>query len=554
MEGSRKGRPARRSAPHKRGAAPLLCGVTSGRRPVDAPGGGRSVRWPPSLKVTFVLSLIGFVVVLSLTLALVAAHRVSSTLYEQMVQRGDSLAMSLAREAARFLDVEDPMERELSLMLLTYRLTVGDVAYAQVVDQGRTVSQSVQDDPEVLDSLPPPSGAVSGRKLQASGREYVDFIRFLPGGGENSFVRLGISMAAVHGQARRTLIMMAGLSLLFTVLGAGLAFLLYSAILKPLERVVVSIRSLAAGHWHTRAPLQGSRELRELASAFNGMARVIAERTRELHQVNAELRSANRAKAEFLAMIGHELKTPLHSVRGYCQLLLEELDGPLSPGQRADLEAILAAGNHLLALIDNILKFTASGDDQVHRTWFPLPTLLEQAANHVRPLAHRRKVQLQVDAGAVDEVYADETKLKQVLINLLHNAVKYSPAGSPVQMVAGTAGTEAGGFWVAVDDAGPGIAREDRERVFEPFERGRPEAEDRELKGLGLGLAVVRRYVEAHGGSVTVESAPLGGSRFRIVVPASGASADKPASSRDPGLVREATSARVPSQEAGGVA
>src|SRR5690606_13856926 len=233
---------------------------------------------------------------------------------------------------------------------------------------------------------------------------------------------------------------------------------------------------------------------------------VIAERTRQLHAVNAELRSANRAKAEFLAMIGHELKTPLHSVRGYCQLLLEELDGPLSPGQRADLEAILAAGNHLLALIDNILKFTASGDDELHRTRFPLPALLEQAANHVRPLAHRRHIDLHVDAGPVGEVWADETKLKQVLINLLHNAVKYSPAGSRVQMVAGT---EAGGFWVAVDDAGPGIPAQDRERLFEPFERGSPEAEDRELKGLGLGLAVVRRYVEAHGGSVTVEPSAL---------------------------------------------
>src|SRR5690606_19610420 len=195
----------------------------------------------------------------------------------------------------------DPMERELSLMLLTYRLTVGDVAYAQVVHQGRIVSQSVQDDGQLLENLPPLSEAAPGQTLKVGGREYVDFVRFLPGGGEASFVRLGISLAAVHQQARHTLMVMAGLSLLFTVLGAGLAFLLYSAILKPLERVIASIRSLAEGHWHTRAPLQGSRELQELASAFNGMARVIAERTRELHEVNAELRSANQAKAEFLA-------------------------------------------------------------------------------------------------------------------------------------------------------------------------------------------------------------------------------------------------------------
>src|SRR5690606_38338172 len=116
--------------------------------------GGCPVRRAPSLKLTFLLSLIAFATFLSLAFAVVATHRMMTMLHEQVVQRGENLSESLAREASRFLEVEDLRERELSLMLLTYRLTVGDVAYAQVVHQGKTVSQSVQGDRTLLERLP----------------------------------------------------------------------------------------------------------------------------------------------------------------------------------------------------------------------------------------------------------------------------------------------------------------------------------------------------------------------------------------------------------------
>src|SRR5690606_38531907 len=119
---------------------------------------------------------------------------------------------------------------------------------------------------------------------------------------------------------------------------------------------------------------------------------------------------------------------------------------------------------------DNILKFSASGSESLHLCVLSLPALLEQAANHVRPMAYQRNVELAIDSGGVEEIWADETKLKQVFINLLHNAVKYTAPGTRVEV---RAGGEAGTFWVDVTDEGPGIPPEDRERIFEPFERGR---------------------------------------------------------------------------------
>src|SRR5690606_14737023 len=177
-----------------------------------------------------------------------------------------------------------------------------------------------------------------------------DLVRVLPGESSQSYVRLGVSLEVVEEKVRKNWAVMLGLTAMFTAIGAALAFGLYSAILKPLERVMASIRRLGAGDLGARVTVQGSQELQELARAFNRMAEEIARRSEELERVNAELRSAYRAKSEFLAMIGHELKTPLHSVRGYCQLLLEGVDGPLTAEQRADIHAVLAAGNHLLSL------------------------------------------------------------------------------------------------------------------------------------------------------------------------------------------------------------
>lgn len=477
------------------------------------------MRFSLGMKGTFLLALVGFSALMAVGFATIWAYRVTTDLREQVEQRGESFTANLAGEAARVLHIEDSLERELSLMLLTHRL-MGEVVYAQIVHQGVVVSQSTRDPGIVLEPLASPGEAPPVREQSAGGKPVIEFIQLLPvespspDPSQRSYVRLGLSLEQVQEKVRRNLIDMGALALLFTVAGAAVAYGLYSAILVPLERVIGSIRRLQAGDLEARAHIASYPELKELGDAFNRMAEEIGRRNEELERVNAELRSANDAKSRFLAMIGHELKTPLHSVRGYCQILLEELGGPLTQEQRADIEAVLASGNHLLSLIDNLLHFSASGTETLHRTPVFLADLLQQAADYVKPLAHRKELFVRVETHVYGTIDADVTKLKQVLINLLHNAVKFTERGGVV-VRARSAGR---GLLIEVCDTGPGVPEAERERIFEPFERAE-RAGSRELKGLGLGLAIAREYVEAHGGSIRVDDAPGGGARFLLSFP-----------------------------------
>lgn len=472
------------------------------------------MRRPLGMKATFILALVGFSAVMAAALATVSAYRVKIDLLEQLEQRGQNLVTDLAHEAIRILRIEDSLERELSLMLLTHRL-IGDVVYAQVVHNGEVVSESKLYSAIVLDNPLDVAEITPVRQRIVDAHPTLEFVQILPGDSKTSYVRLGLSLEQVRDRVRRNVVNMAVLAVLFTLVGAALAFALYSATLKPLERVIASIRRFQAGDLGARAHVASYPELRELGEAFNRMAEVIGRRNEELQRVNAELQRASDAKSQFLAMIGHELKTPLHTLRGYCQVLLEELDGPLTPEQRADIEIVLASGNHLLSLIDNILHFSASGSELLHVTPVALDELIHQAANYVKPLVQQKGLYLHIDAQECGVVDADETKLKQIVINLLHNAVKHTDQGG----VTVEACCNEEGFSICVRDTGPGIPPGERTRIFEPFERVEGEGAV-EPKGLGLGLAIVQRYVTSHGGRIIVGDAPGGGASFVLTFPA----------------------------------
>jgi signal transduction histidine kinase len=243
----------------------------------------------------------------------------------------------------------------------------------------------------------------------------------------------------------------------------------------------------------------------------------------ELRRLYGELESASRHKSEFLANMSHELRTPLNAIMGFSQVLQQRLFGEINEKQEEYLDDILASGSHLLELINDVLDLSKieAGQIELDVGRFSLRETLERGVVMVRERAARNGVRLSLALAAdVDVVRGDERRLRQVVFNLLSNAVKFTPSGGSV--VVTTAQRE-GVVEISVADTGPGVAPEDRERIFEEFQQTEVGARQRE--GTGLGLALSRRLVELHGGTIGVESEVGRGSRFAFTLPGEGEAA-----------------------------
>jgi signal transduction histidine kinase/CheY-like chemotaxis protein len=233
-------------------------------------------------------------------------------------------------------------------------------------------------------------------------------------------------------------------------------------------------------------------------------------------QLFRELEVAGRHKSEFLASMSHELRTPLNAVIGFSDVLLERMVGELNERQEEYVRDIRDSGRHLLELINEILDLSKveAGRMELEPAAVSLPGLLEYALAMVREQAAQHGIELILDvAPEVGVIWADELKLKQVVLNLLTNAVKFTPDGGAVDVRAEIAGDEA---QVIVRDTGIGIDAADHERIFEAFQRGGREARS---EGTGLGLTLSRRIVELHGGRIWMSSRPGVGSTFGFAVP-----------------------------------
>jgi signal transduction histidine kinase len=329
-----------------------------------------------------------------------------------------------------------------------------------------------------------------------------------------SGLQLGISTALLQAQIRREMTMIALIVLGYVLLGLVIAFTFYKMILGPVEGLAAALKRFKRDPG-ARASVRSGDELETLAQEFNQMADVIAERKKELEEINVALRKANRAKSDFLAVMSHELKTPLHAIRGYSQLLLEGVDGPITAAQHEDLQNILNSGDHLLELIDNILKFSKieAGEDRPYFEAADLSVIAEETIKSVSALARHKNLLIESDVESC-VLHADSTKLKQILLNLLSNAIKYTERGK-IAVVGRVHNHE---YILTVSDTGLGIPAHERARIFEPFTQ-LDGSSTRESQGVGLGLAIVKKYVEMHHGRVWVESDLGQGSRFSVAFP-----------------------------------
>jgi two-component system sensor histidine kinase/response regulator len=273
---------------------------------------------------------------------------------------------------------------------------------------------------------------------------------------------------------------------------------------------------------------------REIRKLNDELERRVVERTAQLESANLQLHdangqlseakadaeAANRAKSTFLSTMSHEIRTPMNAVLGYAQLMLR--DPGLGADAKANLKIIGRSGEHLLALINDVLDMSKieAGRTELNPATFNILQLLNDLAAMFRMRAEAKALRFEmlVDGESVPYVVADEGKIRQVLINLLGNAVKFTQQGG-IKMHVALGQRPAGQLWMSagVEDSGPGIADLEQGNLFEPFSQASHGPNTAE--GTGLGLAISRKYARLMGGDITVWSKPGQGSIFRFEIP-----------------------------------
>ena len=337
--------------------------------------------------------------------------------------------------------------------------------------------------------------------------------------------------------------LLAGIVLAFSaasvVAAMTLGFVLSWAFILPVRKMERALAAITAGDFTQRVQVPNRDELGKLARDLNVTTERLAQLfdderalTEQLGLTNASLARASEAKSRFLASVSHELRTPMNAILGFTDALLAGVDGPLNEEQQASLGWVQRGGQDLLGLINEILDLSKieAGKLTVDAEPFDPRELVEAVVAQHRSLAAQKGIRFAWhDAGAPAEVVLDRQRVRQILVNLFGNALKFTLEGE-VDVEAGGAGDSE--FHVAVRDTGPGIAPDQHEAIFEEFRQAEGTS-----PGIGLGLAISRRLARLMRGEITLESEAGRGSVFHLRLPLDCRSAPtdvaKPGETRD---------------------
>jgi signal transduction histidine kinase len=288
-----------------------------------------------------------------------------------------------------------------------------------------------------------------------------------------------------------------------------LGLLLSWSVVAPLKRTQEQLATIARGDFAGHIEVTNRDEIGALAADVNRM-------NDELGRLYKELETASRHKSDFLATMSHELRTPLNAIIGFSEVLHEQMFGELNERQLAYVDDVLAAGRHLLELINDVLDLAKieAGRMELVLSDVAIPDLLRSAVSMHSERADRAGIALGLTTTPAEiTIAADERRVRQIVFNLLSNAVKFTPADGRVDVSARLDGDH---VEIDVADTGPGIPAEDLETIFEEFEQT---TDGKKAEGTGLGLPLSRKLVELHRGHLWVESEVGRGSTFRFTLP-----------------------------------
>jgi signal transduction histidine kinase len=444
------------------------------------------------------------------------------------------------------------------------QIQVGPAGYAYVVDAGgnliahpdiglvlqKTALGALPQVRAALAAAPrPPSGGASEAEIgvDLGGHEVLTAHAAIAPVGWYVFVEQPVREAFSPLYAailRSGILLLVGLALATTA-----SLVLARRMVRPIQALQRGAARIGAGSLDERIALGTGDELQALAEQFNqtaaqlqesyaGLERKVQERTadltealRALQEKTQQLEIASRHKSIFLANMSHEFRTPMHAIIGCSEILLDPSLPVTEPERQQFLRDVLANGRHLLDLINDVLDLTRMEAGRIDLRIEPtgVRDVLDAVHAAMRPLAAKKRIQLDLECEeSVGLVPMDAVRVRQALVNLVGNAIKFTPEGGRVWVRAGVSGRN-GGLRIEVQDTGPGIPAEEHERIFVEFQQapvartaGRPE-------GAGLGLTLARRFVEMHGGRLWVESEVGLGSTFILTLPMDGGAGVPPA-------------------------
>ena len=310
--------------------------------------------------------------------------------------------------------------------------------------------------------------------------------------------------------------------LALTTLLVAVAAIVAFAVARDAEKDIVYVgeRVLAMAKVRTEptgeaVALRSKDEVGALTSAFNDLVARFAAAESAYHRDLRRAAAADRDRAQFLAAVSHELRTPLNAVLGFADVLMKGVDGALTEGQREEVQQIRDSGAHLNDLIEDILDLSAieSGQLKLHFAAVDLRAIAQDVVRELSVLAAKSHLALRLEDGAAVSVWADKRRVRQIVSNVVGNAVKFTQVGEVVVRVS-----ERGAFGqVTVRDTGPGIRESERQIVFEEYRQAG--AERARHRGTGLGLAIARRLATMQGGSIELDSEIGRGSTFTLYLP-----------------------------------